>query len=161
MLLRYVPIPERQVHPIICDPDPESGAAEYDRVLRGLFQGASRPAFDVVLLGLGHEGHTASLFPFGSALAEPYRWATAQRIAKFSGTPLEWRMTLTPAAINAAGLVAFLITGTDKAQIVRRVLEGPFHPDELPAQIVHPDSGRLIWLIDAEAASMLESTSRR
>ena len=107
----------------------------------------------VVLLGMGEDGHTASLFPGSAALREPTRWVRAIRRADVSPA----RVTLTPVVINAAAEVVFLVSGRAKAATLRRVREGPYQPDVLPAQIVAPRAGRLRWLVDADAAADLET----
>src|SRR6266699_1405210 len=138
---------------------PSRAAAACERVLREMFAppvGPPRHApgarFDLVLLGMGDNGHTASLFPGGTAVRETERWVVAERVDAVE----MWRVTLTPIVINAAGEVAFLVSGAEKAPMLRRVLEGPHEPDALPAQVVAPDDGRLRWLVDAPAAARLE-----
>ncbi len=158
-LLAHVPVSEQNVHRIRGEDDPHRAAAAYERVLREVFAtpvGPPRPApgarFDLVLLGMGDNGHTASLFPGGTAVRESERWVVAERIEEVE----MWRVTLTPIVINAAGEVAFLVSGAEKAPMLRRVLEGPHEPDALPAQAVAPDDGRLRWLVDAPAAARLD-----
>src|SRR6202008_42057 len=103
------------------------------------------------LLGLGEGGHTASLFPGGAAVHEHTRWVMAGRAPAAS----MWRITLTPPVINAAAEGVFLVSGGAKAGILRRVLEGPRRPQELPAQVIAPSNGRLRWYVDAAAAADL------
>ena len=103
--------------------------------------------FDLVLLGLGMDGHTASLFPGGAAVHETARWVMPEPIVDLG----LWRVTLTPACINAADEVLFLALGQEKAGILRRVLNDPPRISRLPAQAIAPRSGRLHWLVDAEA----------
>jgi len=109
------------------------------------------PRFDLVLLGLGADGHTASLFPGSEALRETRRLTAAPWVEKLGA----YRFTLTPPVLNAARHVLFLVSGAAKATIAQRVLEGPRDTDELPAQIVDPVEGQLLWLVDQEAASAL------
>lgn len=162
-LLARVPIPAENVHRIRGEDEPAAAAAAYERALRGAFATPDGPPhlspgrrFDLVLLGLGGDGHTASLFPDTAALREGARWVRAVRPAAVSPA----RVTLTPAVINAAAEVAFLVAGPAKAATLRRVREGPYRPDALPAQIVAPRAGRLRWLVDADAAADLEPHGR-
>lgn len=130
--------------------EPERAAAEYGSVLRKNF-GGEIPRFDVFLLGLGADGHTASLFPNTDAVRETEYWAVANRVEKLG----ESRLTMTLPVINNAANVLFLITGASKADAAKRVFEGEFEPYELPAQLVSPANGRLYRLLDAAAASKL------
>jgi len=144
-LLDRVPVPAANVHRIHGEDDPATAAAAYEATLRALAR------IDLVLLGLGEDGHTASLFPGGAAVLEQTRWVMAARATAAS----MWRITLTPAVINAAAEVLFLVSGGAKAGILRRVLEGPRRPDELPAQAIAPSNGRVRWCVDAAAAADL------
>ena len=150
VLLDRVAIPPEQVHRIRGEDDPVLAATSYERQLRTVFPSTSR--FDLVLLGMGDNGHTASLFPGLSAVRELTRWVTAEYVPEVS----MWRVTLTPAAINAAAAVLFLVAGAGKAAMLARVLEGPRVPDELPAQSIAPTDGSLTWLVDAAAAAQLK-----
>ncbi|MBW7906253.1 MAG: 6-phosphogluconolactonase [Phycisphaerae bacterium] len=144
-LLSRVPIPAANVHRIRGELPAAEAAAEYDRVLRAIW-GAAPPAFELVLLGLGDDGHTASLFPHDPALRESQCWAAAVRRP---GDPVA-RVTLTPPALNGARAVAFIVSGASKAAMLRAVREGP--PDAgLPAQAIAPTRGELLWLVDAAA----------
>lgn len=158
-LLDHVPIPAANVHRIHGEDDPTAAARAYEQTLRSVLgtpQGPPRDTpearIDLVLLGLGNDGHTASLFPGAPVVTEGELWVVAHR------TPIEppWRVTLTPVIINAAAEILFLVSGAGKAAIVQRVLEGPLRPDELPAQLIAPTHGRLHWLLDAAAARDLE-----
>ena len=150
VLLNYVPIPVAQVHPMDCGPDPAEGARRYEVRLRHFFA-AARPRFDLILLGLGKNGHTASLFPGLPGLAEPDRWVAPVYEAEQD----LYRLTLTPVLINEAREVAFLVAGADKAAVVREVIQGPMDPRRLPAQLIQPEPGRLHWLLDKAAAGAL------
>jgi 6-phosphogluconolactonase len=157
-LLDHVPIPASQVLRIRGEDAAQAAAAAYERALRELFStpvGAPRPelgaGFDLVLLGMGDNGHAASLFPGLHALHEAERWVVAEFVPEV-GTI---RVTLTPVVLNAAVEVMFLVAGADKAAMLHRVLDGPTTPDTLPAQVVAPH-GRLRWLVDAAAAARLE-----
>ena len=144
-LLDLVPIPAERVHRIRGEDAPTDAARAYEQTLRTLRRA------DLVLLGLGEDGHTASLFP-GAEGNDGERWVAA-RFHVPSGL---WRVTLTPVFINAAAEVMFLVSGEGKAAIAHRVLEGPRRPQELPAQLIAPADGRLFWLLDAAAARDLE-----
>jgi len=110
------------------------------------------PRFDLILLGLGADGHTASLFPFTNALSETKKIAVANPVEKLDTT----RLTLTLPVINNAANVIFLVKGADKAAILQTVLEGEFQPEKFPAQSVKPENGKLFWLVDDEAAALLD-----
>jgi 6-phosphogluconolactonase len=159
-LLAHVPLPPHNVHRVRGELEPGDAARAYADELRAFF-GARWPAFDLVLLGMGDDGHTASLFP-GSAMlttggSEALRETTQPVLgvtAHYQDRPAR-RVTLTPPAINAARNVFFLVSGAGKAQTLRAVLEGPYQPDLLPAQIVRPVDGHVLWLVDAAAAADL------
>jgi len=148
--LDQVPLPPGRIHPISCQPSPAAGAREYEILLRQFCAGTP-PGLDLVFLGLGEDGHTASLFPDNAALEEGERWTAAVYV------PAQGlhRVTLTPAFINQARVVAFLVTGTAKARALREVLQGPRAPRRLPAQLINPEPGELYWLVDQEAAGEL------
>ena len=153
-LLDRVPVPVGQVHPILGDRDPREAADEYEDTLRRFFAGAA-PRFDLVLLGLGDDGHTASLFPDSQALEERQRWTAVTRRA---GEEIV-RVTLTPPLINQADLVVFLVAGEDKAAVIHEVLENHPDPRSLPAKLIMPEQGELRWLVDLPAASLLRRTN--
>ncbi len=143
-LLDRVPIPPDHIHRIRGEDDPQRAATDYERELRMLLT----DSLDLVLLGLGEDGHTASLFPGQSAVHEAERWVMA--VPAPSGDM--WRVTLTPAVLNLAKNVTFVVSGASKAQRLAEVLEGPFNPDILPAQAIRPTQGRLTWMVDEAAA---------
>lgn len=155
-LLFHVPIPKRNVHRMRGEIDPAAAAREYEVTLRTACGAPPReiPRLDAVLLGLGGDGHTASLFPGSPALAEPERLALATYVQKLHG----WRITLTPRTLNAARNLLFLVTGAEKAATVREVLQGPRDPARLPAQVIHPADGRVEWLLDDDAAKLLQQS---
>jgi 6-phosphogluconolactonase len=134
-------------------PDARRAADEYEQDLRRAFRLApgQRPRFDLVLLGLGSDGHTASLFPGSAALTEQERLVVAVR----AGSTSPERITLTAPVLNDAALVVFLVQGAEKAAALRAVLEEPRDPDRWPAQLVQPRDGRLLWIVDRAAAAML------
>lgn len=163
-LLDRVPIPGANVHRIRGEDDPVTAAAAYEQVIRTVLRtpigpppGLPAPRIDLVLLGLGVDGHTASLFPGASAAHDSKSWVKAERIQAVAA----WRVTLTPVIINAAAVVAFVVTGSAKAAVLRDVLEGPRRPHEVPAQLVAPTAGRLLWFVDASAAAALGENTLR
>ena len=149
-LLDHVPVPAGQVHPMDCRPSPAAGAQCYEALLREFFA-PGEPRFDLILLGLGENGHTASLFPGAPVLAETKRWVAAVYVAEQDLR----RLTLTAPLINQAQAVAFLVAGAAKAAVVREVIAGPWDPKRLPAQLIRPESGQLHWLLDQASAGSL------
>jgi len=150
-LLSRVPVPEAQVHRIRAElPDPAAAADAYEREIRDTFHLAAGewPRFDLLLLGLGGDGHVASLFPGSSLLDERQRLVAATQETHL-GTR---RITLTFPVINHADAVLFLVSGDMKADILRAVLDGDDGPDRYPAQRVRPEGGSLLWLVDRAAA---------
>jgi 6-phosphogluconolactonase len=135
---------------------PEEAATDYEQTLRTLFPGTTTfPVFDLVLLGLGPDGHTASLFPYSPALAERTRWVVANWVEKLRTK----RITLTFPVLNAASEVLFLVAGEDKAWALREVLRGKAAVAEVPGRGIVPVSGRLTFLVDrAAAAGLVQST---
>lgn len=154
-LLNYVPIPVESIHRIQSQLPPEEAALDYDQTLRQYFttRGMHEPRFDLVLLGMGAEGHVASLFPRSPALKERERWV----VATFVEPKQSWRITLTPVALNAASKIIFLVIGEEKAQALRRALSEPKQPHDFPAQIIDPPQGQVLWIVDKAAASVLDS----
>jgi 6-phosphogluconolactonase len=152
-LLDHVPLPADHVHPIQCVHSPEQAASEYEALLRAFFAGGP-PRFDFIFLGLGENGHTASLFPNTPVLDEESRWVAEVYVAEQA----LWRVTLTAALINRAAVVAFLVSGSAKAQALRRVLQGPREPHSLPAQLVSPLDGELYWMVDRQASHELDTS---
>lgn len=152
--LDHVPIPAAHVHPIPYRCSPRESAVEYENVLRAFFS-AGAPRFDLVFLGLGENGHTASLFPGTSAAAERDRWVTEVYVAEQD----LYRVTLTVPIFNRAALVAFIVAGGGKALILRKVLEGALEPRRIPAQLIKPANGTLLWLVEREAARLLQRDS--
>ena len=152
-LIARVPIPRGNVHPVPAAlPDPHDSASRYEAALRDFFELDARafPRFDLVILGMGADGHTASLFPGGDAVDEEHRLAVATpRPGAGVG---EWRVTLTLPVLNRAASVVVLVSGAGKAAMLHRVLEGPETPPLLPIQRLRPESGSLVWMVDREAA---------
>jgi 6-phosphogluconolactonase len=149
-LLSKVPIPGEQIHRMRGELPPPQAAADYERQLREFF-GDEPPSLDLILLGMGDNGHTASLFPGLSAVHEQQRWVVAEHVAEVG----MWRITLTPLVLNQAREDLFLVAGTAKAHMLRQVLEGPYAPDERPAQVIRPAIGEVFWMVDAGAADEL------
>ena len=149
-LLAHVPIPPSQVHRIQCNQAPQEAAEQYRGALQAFF-GDQPPRLDLVFLGLGENGHTASLFPGTPVLEEREDWVAAVQMAEQRMD----RVTLTVPLINQAVVVTFLVSGASKAAVLREVLEGPDDPVRLPAQLIQPTNGELHWLVDREAASLL------
>lgn len=151
-LLDHVPLAPEQIHRIDGELDPEAAAARYESELRNSFrlEGAEVPRFDVVALGMGPDGHTASLFPHTQALYELSRLAIANHVEAKEA----WRVTLTSPVINRASHVFFLIAGADKAKILQEVFTGPRDPDRLPSQLIQPAGGILTLLLDRAAAAL-------
>src|SRR6266576_3502022 len=148
------PIVPKQVHRIKAEkPDAAQAAEEYEKELRTSFklQAGQLPRFDLVLLGMGPEGHTASLFPGTKALKEERRLVVSNWVGKLYTD----RITLTPPVLNNAAQVIFMVHGEEKAPALKAVLEGPYEPDQLPAQIIKPQEGKVLWLLDPTAAGML------
>ncbi|HJQ31161.1 MAG TPA: 6-phosphogluconolactonase [Pyrinomonadaceae bacterium] len=152
-LLSRVGLPPENVHRIEGLGDAAANASAYESVMRGFFGDADWPRFDLVMLGMGDDGHTASLFPGTVALSEQRAWVVANWVEKFQ----TWRITLTAPAINAARRVLFLVTGAGKAERLREVLKGERDPARLPSQLIAPREGTLEWFVDRAAASELES----
>jgi 6-phosphogluconolactonase len=150
-LLDHVPLRSDHIHRIRGEIDPVPAALSYEQELQALFRTSAFPAFDLICLGLGDNGHTASLFPGTAALREKERWVVAQYVEVMT----TWRVTFTAPLINAARNSAFLVEGTGKAEVLQRVLEGPYQPDVLPAQLIQPVNGELHWLVDTAAATKL------
>ncbi len=151
-LLDHVPLPEGNIHRIASELRPEDAAIDYTKILEKFAKSPSAwPRFDLVLLGIGDDGHTASLFP-GSQL-EVTTSAIAV-IANYQDRPAG-RVSLTPLVFNAARCVVFLAAGRSKAETLANILNGEYHPLLLPAQRIRPTDGEVIWLVDEEAAFKL------
>ncbi|MEE9172505.1 MAG: 6-phosphogluconolactonase [candidate division NC10 bacterium] len=153
-LLDQAPISAQNIHRMPAeDEDCARAAAAYEQTLRAFFEGVAGelPCFDLILLGMGEDGHTASLFPGTAALAETERLVAPTYVEKL-GT---YRLTLTAPVINHAAHVAFLVAGESKASVLREVLEGERDPQRLPSQLIQPSRGRLVFIVDRAAAKEL------
>ena len=152
-MLDSVPLKPEQVHRMEGELDPEAAAARYESELRNSFrlEGAESPTFDLVALGMGDDGHTASLFPHTEALHEMGKLVTANHVPQKE----TWRITLTWPVINHARQVFFLIGGTDKAERLKDVFLGPRNVESLPSQLIWPAGGILTLFLDKAAAALL------
>jgi 6-phosphogluconolactonase len=157
LLLSKVPLPAEYVYRLEGELDPEEAAARYESVLRNSMklEGAESPAFDLVALGMGPDGHTASLFPHTPALDEIGRLVVANHVAQKE----TWRITLTWPVINQATEVVFEIDGAGKADVLAEVLTGPRDIERLPSQLIRPSNGKLLFLLDEAAAAKLPPAS--
>ena len=152
VLLDHVPV--ANVHRMRGELPPEEAAEAYEEELRKFFQTEDVPRFDLILLGLGADGHTASLFPETSAIEVHDRWVVANPVLKLDTT----RITLTIPIINAARAVIFLVAGEDKAEALGEILEGDADPYAYPAKLIQPPGGPK-WMLDQSAASLLDEHS--
>ena len=152
--LRHLPISTTQVHRVPSElPDAQAAADHYEAALREQFEVSEpdAPRFDLILLGMGPDGHTASLFPGTRTVHETSRLVAAPWVEKLRA----FRITFTPVLLNHARQVTFLICGRAKAETLHAVLEGPFQPDALPVQVIGPQAGTLTWFVDQEAGGAL------
>ena len=149
-LLSHVPVVEAHIHVMKTDLPPEVSMAEYEQLLHQYFDGHDY-TFDLVLLGMGDDGHTLSLFPGTAVVNEERTWTKAF----FLTQQTMFRLTLTAPVVNRAAAVLFLVAGASKADALREVLHGAYQPDKYPAQRIKPGSGELIWFIDKAAAAKL------
>jgi len=152
ILLSKVPIPASKVFRMKGETDPEQAATEYGQMLKARFGDGG---LDLILLGMGQDGHTASLFP-GTAAVNETKHRVVANWAENSTTGKSWRITLTAPFINRARQVAIAVTGQNKAKRVEEVLLGEKDPQRLPVQLIDPAQGKLIWLLDAAAAGVHE-----
>ncbi|MGA3065756.1 MAG: 6-phosphogluconolactonase [Tepidisphaeraceae bacterium] len=148
-LLDRVPLDPAKIHRMKGEADPQEAAKEYGQLLKQKF---GDDGLDLILLGMGDDGHTASLFPGTAALAEKEHRCVANFVPKLG----VWRLTFSAPFINRARQVIALISGAAKAQRLERVLQGPRDPTNLPIQMIQPTSGKLLWLLDAPAAGMMD-----
>jgi 6-phosphogluconolactonase len=160
-MLSKIPVAAANIFRVPAEnPDAAAAAQAYDQTLQKFFQSkpGEFPRFDLILLGLGPDGHTASLFPETAALQEKSRLVVANWVEKFKTN----RITFTAPLLNAARSVAFLVSGTDKAPALHAVLEDEAaSPNRYPAKLVHPTDGKLIWFLDKAAASELSTATEK
>lgn len=150
-LLNFVPIPPYHIHVMRTDIAPAEAAVEYEKILHLYFDNTPL-SFDLVLLGMGDDGHTLSLFPGTAAVHEARAWT----IAYFLRAQEMYRITLTKTIVNRSAKVAFLTTGDKKAHALKEVLQGAYNPDLYPSQEIKPDKGELHWFVDEAAAADLK-----
>lgn len=150
-MISLLPIPAPNVHRMVGEGDAVANASLYEGELQTFFDGATWPRFNLVLLGMGDDGHTASLFPGTEALSEAKAWAVANWVEKLK----TYRITLTAPAINHAANIIFLVAGAGKAERLLEVLRGARNPLRLPSQLIQPVAGSLVWLVDKAAAQRL------
>lgn len=156
-LLSKVPVPAGNIFRVLGEnPDAARAAEIYEQTLRRFFNvpPGSFPRFDLILLGMGSDGHTASLFPGTTGWQDTSRLVVANWVEKFK----THRITLTLPVLNRAAVVTFLVSGGDKAETLREVLEGGQSPELFPSKMIHLTNGKLIWLVDRAAASTLSKT---
>ncbi len=166
--LSQAPVPAENIHRIRGELNPQQAAWDYEQEMRGFFAGLippshtapqgeklAWPSFDLILLGMGADGHVASLFPGDPALEERQRWALAVEHLQ-PPPPLGWRVTVTLPLINAARRVMFVVSGKEKAWMVRQALEADSGTGTLPVQRVRPQAGQVVWFLD-QAASKAET----
>jgi len=152
VLLDKIAIPKSQIHPMPADQlDREAASQAYSIEMQNTFDTNGIPSFDLIHLGMGPEGHTASLFPHQASLHEKHRLVMPVSVPK----PPPDRLTFTPPLLNAARNVLFLVTGSEKADALHAVLEGEYQPDEYPAQIVRPINGEVVWMLDKAVAQKI------
>ncbi len=149
--ISHIPIPQSHVHRIQGELNPQSAAENYEQVIRGVFT-YDPVVFDLVLLGVGEDGHTASLFPGTDAVLEKEALVTSIFVSQFKN----WRVTMTLPIFNAAREIIFLAVGTKKASIIQRLLEKDTPDSNLPATLIQPSEGSLCWMLDEEAGSGLK-----
>jgi 6-phosphogluconolactonase len=152
-MLSRVPLPPAQIHRMEGELNPQIAASNYEAAVRAEFRlgPSGHPIFDLVVLGMGDDGHTASLFPHTQGLHELSRIVIANHVAQMN----TWRITLTSPVINLGREVAFLIEGASKADVLHDVLLGPYDPESHPSQLIRPETGKLTFLLDAAAAAKL------
>jgi 6-phosphogluconolactonase len=150
-LFSRISIPPENVHRMFGEREPSLASIEYEKILQD-FAGSDGLRFDLILLGLGDDGHTASLFPGTDAVTATGSLVTAVFVPKFG----KWRITLTLECINDARRVIFLVSGKGKADVVSAILGAGKARQELPASLVRPRDGEVIWMLDQDAAGLLE-----
>jgi 6-phosphogluconolactonase len=157
-LLSHVPVASDHVHRMQGEnPDAAGAAAAYESEIHAVFGPVDLPKFDLVLLGLGPDGHTLSLFPGSAALGEDHALVVANWVEKFR----TWRITMTARLVNHAARILFQVEGDDKASPLREVLHGAYDPGKYPAQLIRPTEGECYWFVDQRAAAQLPNSDQR
>ena len=154
-LLDHIKMPDENVHRMRGEIAPEEAAKEYAELLHDHFKG-SLPCFDLMLLGLGEDGHTASLFPETDAVEECEKHAVAVFVPKLDA----WRVTLTLPVLNAARKILFLVSGKSKSKMVQRIMSNKQPAKEIPATMVNPQNGEIHWMMDSEAMVLINKSAR-
>lgn len=153
ILINHIDIPPEQVHIMRTDIEPELAAEKYEKILHQYFDNTPN-SFDLVLLGMGDDGHTLSLFPGSPIIEEHEHWVNSV----YNEQQKMYRVTLMPVIVNKASNIAFMVDGAKKANVLQQVIEGPYMPRELPAQIIKPVKGQLSWFLDKAAAKELNQS---
>ena len=153
LLIHQVDIPLNQVHLMRTDIEPVFAAQEYEKMLKPFFDHTLQ-SFDLVLLGLGDDGHTLSLFPGSALLENTTGWVSEA----YHPVQKMYRITLLPALVNRAGHIAFMVDGEKKASVLSKVIEGKYAPAKYPAQLIKPANGELHFFLDEAAASKLKKS---
>jgi len=149
-LLEDVPVPKNQIFPMNCVTNPDIAAESYEKQIRQFFAGR-KPQFDLIFLGLGENGHTASLFPFSPVLTEENKWVVLVYLPEQN----MYRLTMAPSLLNQGKKIVFIVAGSEKAQVLSKILYGPSNPQKLPAQLIKSIHGETIWLLDQDAAQFI------
>ena len=152
LLLNKVAIPANHVHIMRTDIEPNFSTDAYRKMLHDFFDNTST-TFDLVLLGMGDDGHTLSLFPGSPIIEEHKHWVNSV----YNQEQEMYRITLMPKIVNRAAKIAFMVDGEKKAKMLQQVLQGDYKPTEFPAQIIKPEKGELHWFVDEAAAQELHS----
>ena len=153
ILINHINVPPEQVHIMRTDIEPKLAAEEYQKILHHYFDNTSN-SFDLVLLGMGDDGHTLSLFPGSPIIEEHEHWVNSV----YNEQQKMYRITLMPAIVNKASNIAFMVEGAKKANVLQQVIEGPYIPMKLPAQIIKPVNGQLSWFLDKAIAKELNQS---
>lgn len=154
-LLNHVPVPENQIHRMKGEIEPGKAADEYEMVLKRHFE-KEEPVFDLILLGMGADGHTASIFPGSEAVHEKER-LVATGYNSEQGTH---RISLTAPLINQSRHIFFAVFGEGKAETLKQVLEDEYTPDQLPVQLIRSEKSEITWFLDEEAAKLLDTSEK-